>query len=59
MENILRPHLTHLTEVRRAKFTKNSLKVSLDLTLEPDIELALLKNEFKNVNLKLFLMINI
>jgi hypothetical protein len=52
MENCLRPHLTHLTEVRRVKFIKNSIKVSIDLTLEPDIDLTLLKNDFY-VDLKL------
>ncbi len=26
MENCLRPYLTHLTEVHRVKFTKNSIK---------------------------------
>jgi hypothetical protein len=43
----LKSQKTHLTGVRRMKFTKNNIKDSLSLNSEPDIEIALFKSEEK------------
>jgi len=47
LEPFLKSKLSYLTEVRRLKFTEHNIKVSLDLSLEPDTKLNLLKFEQK------------
>jgi hypothetical protein len=47
-DNHLKSNLAHLTEVRRMKFTKNNIKISLDLAKEPDLELILYKKNSDN-----------
>jgi hypothetical protein len=49
MNEYLRPNLEHLTEVRIIEFTNNSVKVSLDLRKEPEIEIQLIKAN-KSIN---------
>jgi hypothetical protein len=43
----LKSQLTHLTEVRRVKFTKNDIKISLNLNSEPEHKIDLMKSEEK------------
>jgi hypothetical protein len=56
-EFFLKSKLSHLTDVRRMKFTKNDIKVSLNLGIEPEISIDLLnsneKIDFNLLNSKL------
>ena len=54
MENHLKQTLDHLTQVRRIKFSKSEVKISLDLRSEPDIELKLLKTPENSLDINKF-----
>ena len=46
-ETYLKTKLIHLIEVRRIKFTRNDIKVSLNLWIEPEINIDLYKSDEK------------
>jgi hypothetical protein len=54
MENHLKQSLEHLTQVRRIKFSRSEIKISLDLRIEPDIELKLLKTDENSLDINNF-----